>query len=175
MEHPSAVAYCLPGRVATIVLTSGALAALNDDEIRAVLAHEKAHLRGRHHLVLAAADAVATTLPFVPSLRRAREEQARLLEMLADDAAAQSSGRLAVARALVSLAEVSVPVATLGASNVTSFARAQRLLHPSVPISFVLRASVAVTLVLLTSVPVLLLFAPLFAASRLGVCSLASA
>ena len=88
MEHPAAVAYCLPGRVGTIVLTTAALAALDDAELAAVLAHERAHLRGRHHLVLAAASALAQTLPFLPGLCTAQTELARLLEMIADDKAA---------------------------------------------------------------------------------------
>ena len=40
-------AYCVPGRPATIVLTSGALAVLDPAQLTAVLAHERAHLAGR--------------------------------------------------------------------------------------------------------------------------------
>ncbi len=169
-DHPSAAAYCLPGRCATVVLTSGAVVALNEKELQAVIAHERAHLRGRHHLVLAAADALARTLLFLPNLSRARAEQARLLEMMADDAAARSSGRLTVARALVRLAEVSIPAAALGASNVASFARMQRLLEPSQPVCFARRTVIALALILTACVPLLIALVPVFADARLGLC-----
>ncbi len=55
VQHATLAAYCLPGRGGRIVLTSAALAALSPDELAAVLAHERAHLSGRHHLALAAA------------------------------------------------------------------------------------------------------------------------
>jgi Zn-dependent protease with chaperone function len=38
--------YCLPGR-RRIMLTTGALTRLDDGELDAVLAHERAHLSGR--------------------------------------------------------------------------------------------------------------------------------
>ena len=50
--------YCLPGR-RRIVVTTGALARLDIGELDAVLAHERAHLSGRHHIVLALAVATA--------------------------------------------------------------------------------------------------------------------
>lgn len=46
VDHDIAAAYCLPGRRSQVVLTSGAMEALDEDELRAVLAHERAHLRG---------------------------------------------------------------------------------------------------------------------------------
>jgi Zn-dependent protease with chaperone function len=42
-----------PGR---IVVTTGMLGALDPDEREALFAHERARLRGRHHLVLGAAE-----------------------------------------------------------------------------------------------------------------------
>lgn len=66
VEHDAAVAYCLPGRPRQIVLTSSALAALDQDRVTAVLAHERAHLRGRHHLVLAGARGLRRAFPFLP-------------------------------------------------------------------------------------------------------------
>jgi Zn-dependent protease with chaperone function len=169
-DHPSAAAYCLPGRCEVIILTSGAVVALDEKELQAVIAHERAHLRGRHHLVLAAADALARTLLFLPNLSRARAEQARLLEMMADDAAARRSSRLTVARALVRLAEVPVPVTALGASNVASFARMQRLLEPSQPVCLARRTFIALALMVTASVPLLIAFVPVFADARLGLC-----
>lgn len=53
----------------------------------AVLAQERAHLTGRHHLVLAGAEALASASPWVPLLAGARREVTGLVEMLANDRA----------------------------------------------------------------------------------------
>lgn len=65
-------AYALPGRPGTpgrIVVTTGMLRALDPAERDALLAHERAHLKGRHHLFIAAAEAAALCHPALRSLR----------------------------------------------------------------------------------------------------------
>ncbi|MGI8720906.1 MAG: M56 family metallopeptidase, partial [Geodermatophilaceae bacterium] len=127
VDHDSAAAYCLPGRDRQIVLTSAALAALDADQLQAVLAHERAHLRGRHHLVLAGAQGIHRAFPFAPCFRHARGNVGRLVEMLADDQAGRRHPRLTIAAALVALAAGSVPPAALSAGGDTALARVQRL------------------------------------------------
>src|ERR1035438_7024517 len=61
VDYPTAAAYCLPGLRSRIVVSAGTLELLGRGELAAVLAHERAHLRERHDLVL---------LPFT-ALRRA--------------------------------------------------------------------------------------------------------
>ena len=61
VDYPAAAAYCLPGIRSQIVVSVGTLDLLAPAELTAVLAHERAHLRARHDLVL---------IPFT-SLRRA--------------------------------------------------------------------------------------------------------
>lgn len=80
--------YCLPGRGGIIVCTSRALVALASAQLQAVLAHERAHVRGRHDQVLVAAGGLRAAFPFVPALRVAGEQLVTLVEMRADDAAA---------------------------------------------------------------------------------------
>ena len=46
-ERPAA--YCVAGRPHAIVVTIAALQSLDRSELAAVLAHEKAHIKGRHH------------------------------------------------------------------------------------------------------------------------------
>ncbi|WP_017600072.1 M48 family metalloprotease, partial [Nocardiopsis lucentensis] len=107
VDHDACAAYCLPGRTGRgghVVLTSAALAALDDAGLAAVLAHEREHLRGRHHLLVALARGVRRAFPFVPAFAHARAEVARLTELAADDAAASATDRLTVAEALLSLA-----------------------------------------------------------------------
>lgn len=160
VEHEAAAAYCLPGRGATVVLTSAAVQALDDGELAAVLAHERAHLRGRHHLVAAGAQALAGAVPFLPVFGWAREEQARLLEMIADDAAVDGGSRLLVARALLHLAEGSVPAAALGAADLAAVARIQRLLDPIPRLGGGRRLVVSVAIVATALAPLLIAALP---------------
>lgn len=135
VEHQAAAAYCLPGRGGRIVLTSAALAALDRGQLDAVMAHERAHLRGRHHLILAAADALLHAFPGVAAFREARSALGRLVEMLADDDAARCADRLTVATALVRMAEHGVtPAAALGAGDESALSRVRRLVAPAPPL-----------------------------------------
>lgn len=77
IDSATLVAYCVPGRRSEIVLTTGVLRGLPRDQICAVVAHEQAHLRGRHHLYVTWGSILATAFPFVPLLRRAPHELAR--------------------------------------------------------------------------------------------------
>ncbi|MEE1772581.1 M48 family metalloprotease [Streptomyces sp. JV185] len=94
-------AYALPGRPGTpgrIVVTTGMLRALDPVERDALLAHERAHLKGRHHLFIAAAEAAALCHP---ALRSLRAPLGYALERCADEAAASAVGdRRIAARAI---------------------------------------------------------------------------
>lgn len=115
VDYDERLAYCLPGRKGHAVITTGALASLAPEQVAAVLAHEQAHLRGRHHLVLAAAEALALAFPRLPLFEQARIEVARLVELLADDVAARRHPRIHIAAALIRLATGRVPAFALGA------------------------------------------------------------
>lgn len=82
-------AYALPGRPERIVVTTGMLRALPPDEQRVMLAHERAHLRHRHHLYAALADATAALNPL---LRRMRDHTSFHIERWADEDAAHATG-----------------------------------------------------------------------------------
>jgi hypothetical protein len=170
VDHDTAAAYCLPGRTRRVVLTSAAVAVLDDDQLAAVLAHERAHLRGRHHLVLTMTAALAAAFPFVPGLRQANTEVARLVEMLADDAAARRCDRLTVATALVALAEGSAPVAALAAGGQAALARLHRLVGPARPLGVAGTITAVAALAVALAFPVLVAAAPALAATQLGYC-----
>lgn len=104
IEAEQCSVYCLAGRPGTIVITRSALAALTTAQMAAVLAHERAHLTGRHHNVLAIAGALARILAPLPLFSLAYAEIARLTEMRADDVAARQHGRSTVVDALLALA-----------------------------------------------------------------------
>ncbi|WP_322759129.1 M56 family metallopeptidase [Frankia sp. Cr2] len=111
LDHPVAVAYCLPGvRHTRVVVSKGLLAALAPDELEAVLAHEEAHARGRHDLVIQPFLAWQETFPFLPPARDATAAVSLLVEMLADDAAARCTSGQTLARALARLGVARSPV-----------------------------------------------------------------
>ncbi len=121
----------MPGRPATIVLTSGALAVLDSAQLDAVLAHERAHLAGRHHLLITLTKALSVILPAVPLFAAGSAEVARLAEMCADDSAARDSGRHIVLAALLTMGTGrAVPAAALAATAGAITTRVQRLLDP---------------------------------------------
>jgi Zn-dependent protease with chaperone function len=131
LDAAQRVAYCVPGRRATIVVTSAALAVLDPAQLTAVLAHERAHLAGRHHLLIALTRALAASFPAVPLFTRGPAEVARLAELCADDAAARRSGRPALITALLAMGTgAAVPAAALAATACAVTARVQRLLEP---------------------------------------------
>ncbi|TFD33153.1 M56 family metallopeptidase [Cryobacterium cryoconiti] len=115
IEHDAPVAYCLPGatRSAT-VLSRGLLQLLDAEQLRAVIAHEHAHLIQKHHLVLLAFKSWHSALPWFPIANRAENAVALLVEMLADDQARRvvDDRTLATAIALVGSAHQVDPLGT---------------------------------------------------------------
>jgi len=131
LEAEQPVAYCVPGRPGAIVLSSGALAVLDPAQLTAVLAHEQAHLAGRHHLLTGLTRALSACFPGVPLFARGAGEVARLAEMRADDAAVRRSGRPTLIAALLTMGTgTAVPVTALGAAACAVASRVQRLLDP---------------------------------------------
>jgi Zn-dependent protease with chaperone function len=133
LDTPQPAVYCVPGRPATIVLTTGALAVLDESQLLAVLAHERAHLAGRHHLLVTLGKAARAGFPGVPLFTRGADEVARLAEMRADDVAARRSGRETLLQALVAMGTgrpLAAPSASLAGTGGAVTARVGRLLDP---------------------------------------------
>ncbi|MFE3456679.1 M56 family metallopeptidase [Nocardiopsis aegyptia] len=134
LDHGATAAYCLPGKGGHVVLTSAALAALDEAGLQAVLSHERAHLRGRHHLLVALTRGIERAFPFVGAFASARSQTAALVELAADDAAASATDRLTVAGALLALARGGSPVrspaptAVLAAAGSADGRRVRRLI-----------------------------------------------
>jgi Zn-dependent protease with chaperone function len=168
LEHSEPIAYCVAGRRPTVILSTGALQALAPAELSAVLAHERAHLTGRHHRLLALARIGWMVLPFLPLMREADAQVARLVEMLADDAAARTSDPRSLATALVVLATGDSPAPALAASATDSVQRIRRLLRPAEPLGPARRQVLRATAASLALTPVLLALAPALLALALG-------
>ncbi|WP_046470302.1 M56 family metallopeptidase [Allosalinactinospora lopnorensis] len=128
LEHSVPAAYCVPGVRRRIVLTSGALETLNAEQLQAVLAHERAHLRARHDLVAAVASGLAAAFPRLPLFQVIRDETARLMELAADDSAARVTHRLLAAEALLNVAGQRGPAGALAAGGTGAADRVRRLI-----------------------------------------------
>ncbi|WP_454231399.1 M56 family metallopeptidase [Mycolicibacterium fortuitum] len=129
VDATARAAYCVSGRPSAIVVTSSAIAALDRHELGAVIAHERAHLRGHHPAVMTVLRGLALVFPRLGLMTQAAREVSRLLEMCADDAAARRHGRDPLINGLMALVGVA-PAAALGAADVAVLSRAERLLSP---------------------------------------------
>jgi Zn-dependent protease with chaperone function len=104
IEASAPVAYSLPGRTSHVVVSSAARANLGNEQLHAVLAHECAHLRQRHSVLVQPFIAWERSLPFLASPALARRRVEQLVEMVCDDAACREAEPTALATALAVLA-----------------------------------------------------------------------
>ncbi|MFB1298338.1 M56 family metallopeptidase [Mycobacterium sp. pW049] len=121
------LAYCLPGVRSRVVVSEGALKTLSDNEVGAILEHERAHLRARHDLVLEMFTAVHAAFPRLVRSAHALNAVRLLIELLADDAAVRAEGPTPLARALVACASARAPRGALAAGGPTTVVRVRRL------------------------------------------------
>ncbi len=75
-----------------VVVSEGTLTTLADNEMAAILTHERAHLRARHDLVLEMFTAVHAAFPRFVRSANALDAVRLLIELLADDAAVRAAG-----------------------------------------------------------------------------------
>jgi Zn-dependent protease with chaperone function len=171
IEHRDPAAWCLPGTRRPVVITTGAISALSREQLAAVLAHERAHQRGRHHLLVALAASLAAAFPYVPAFRQGREQVARLVELLADDAATTAIPRLTVAEALLALAApVPAPALALAAGGSATGARIRRLAAAPAPLSRPAAMAGRLAISALIAIPLLVLAGPAIAAIAANCC-----
>lgn len=132
IEADKAAVYCVSGGgTRAIVTTTAALRLLDHDGLNAVLAHERAHLRGRHHLIVGTLSALAAALPRFPLMRTAAQSVPPLLEMCADDAAIREHGRTPLVTSLVLLSTGHrLPQGSLSAAGSAVVERVLRLTQP---------------------------------------------
>ncbi|WP_253805108.1 MULTISPECIES: M56 family metallopeptidase [Nocardia] len=126
LDHPEPAAYSVAGNPHAIVLTQGIVTVLDDVQLAAVMAHERAHLSGHHHFLLAVTRALARVFPRLDLFVTGAAQVARLVEMVADDAAARVHGPLVVREALLTLAD-SQGAGHLGSIEVGLVDRVRRL------------------------------------------------
>ena len=164
--------YCLPGRrlfgshPPLIIASEDAWTRLTDEERRAAVAHELAHLRRRHHRSVAMAETFAATAGRLGALPHYATEMRRLVELEADDDAGRAHGRHAVASALLRLSTgpggpSRSPEAALSLGGRDVGRRVRRLLDPAAPAGLSLRATARAAATCLVAAPPALLASPL--------------
>jgi Zn-dependent protease with chaperone function len=152
LDHPVPVAYCLPGRRSRVVLSAGALDALDPVQVDAVLAHERAHLRERHDLVVLPFVAWGATAPFVRGMVCAQVAVAALIEMRADDVAAARVAPAELAGALRAVGGA-VPAAALSSFSAALDRRLGRIVAHPAPLPMSAKVLVRATAAALVVVP----------------------
>jgi Zn-dependent protease with chaperone function len=161
VDYPTAAAYCLPGlRSRIVVLSMGTLELLGQAELAAVLAHERAHLRERHDLVLLPFTALRRAFPHSAMCAEAHRAVALLVEMLADDRALRGRPARELVSALVRFGTAGTcpaPAGALAAGEGDMAARVARLLQPVRPLPAAASAAVCLTAGLLVAATVTLL------------------
>ncbi|WP_222195286.1 M56 family metallopeptidase [Modestobacter italicus] len=167
LDHPAPVAFCIPGARPLLVLSSGMVAELDEAQLDAVVAHERAHLREHHHLLLLPFVAWRAALPVLPAADRAHDAVRDLVEMRADDVALTSLAgpdpRRTLAAAIVAAAGGSggqVPEGALAVSGGPVAVRVRRLLAPADPLPARARWTALACAVALLLVPTVLLLLP---------------
>jgi Zn-dependent protease with chaperone function len=173
LDSAAPVAYCLPGAPRSMtVLSAGLLELLDDDQLRAVVAHERAHLNQRHHLVLLAFRAWRSALPWFPIASRAQDAVGVLVEMLADDQARREVDDDVLARAVALVASaddgadgtatISRRDGIAAASEASVGRRVARLIERLEPLALPARIAVGAVAVALVAGPTVLLILPTF-------------
>ncbi|WP_089211719.1 M56 family metallopeptidase [Streptosporangium subroseum] len=164
LDHPGAAAYCVPGLRSQVVVSEGTLKLLSSAELTAVLAHEAAHVRERHDLVLLPFAALRRALPWSRVVRDAQSEVSLLVEMAADDVARRYCSPRRLATALLrfgTAGSVPAPHGALGATGSSAvMARVERLITPGPALPVGVRYSIVVFSITLTSSAPLLWLIP---------------
>jgi Zn-dependent protease with chaperone function len=165
IDYPAAAAYCLPGIRSQIVVSAGTLDLLGPAELTAVLAHERAHLRARHDLVLIPFASLLRAFPRSQVMVQACGTVALLVEMMADDRALRVRGLAPreLATALLRFGTAGghgAPAGTLAAAEGELTARVSRLLSPPPPLPRVAQATVVLSAALLVALPLILIVTP---------------
>jgi hypothetical protein len=157
IADPVPCAYAVPGRPGRIVASVGLLRGLDAGQRRAVLAHERSHLRHHHHAhhttvrLAAAANPLLRALPAAVTLAT---------ERWADEDAARIARRETVAQALITAATTarrgaSIPAVVLAVAAEQITARVQAMRAPA-PRPAAWRIAALLAVLLLTAATTLL-------------------
>ncbi|MEP9395018.1 M56 family metallopeptidase [Gordonia sp. VNK1] len=127
LDRTEATVFALAHRDGGIFISDAALGLLDRDELHAVLAHERAHLRQRHHGIMAVATALSAPVRWVPLVDAALSAIPHYLEIAADNAARRAVSTPALASALLKLDDQQRGQELIGALHVAGPNRVEQL------------------------------------------------
>lgn len=166
VDHPAAAAYCVPGMRSQVVVSAGTLELLGRYELAAVLAHERAHARERHDLVLLPFSSLRRIFPQSRVISRTLDSVGLLIEMAADDRARRHRPAKELATALLRFASAGAaptPAGTLGVISPDEtnpiLVRVRRLLSPE-PLPRPMRGAMLAGATLVAVLPLILYAVP---------------
>jgi Zn-dependent protease with chaperone function len=144
---------------------------LEPDQLRAVLAHERAHLAGHHSFCVGLATVLDNAFGWLaPVFSRAERETKSLIEMAADDAAVRMCPPERLVEALLRLADGGSPATTFAATGSNLMERIERLYSHPRPLSPLHRLAGFVSLAVVLMVPIVTVFAAVAAAVLAASC-----
>jgi Zn-dependent protease with chaperone function len=137
------LAYSVDGPDPQIVLSTGLVASLADDQLAAVVAHERAHLRHEHGRWLRAAAVAASTLQWWPPAHRSHRILRAAIERWADETASRgdANARHALRSALIEVIMADPPIAVPALSLASTTVERVNALDGVAPLPRVTRIS----------------------------------
>jgi beta-lactamase regulating signal transducer with metallopeptidase domain len=129
LPHSKPLAYSVAGTPPFVVATNGVRDELCARGTAAVIEHERAHLQGRHHMLVGLAEALASSAPWLPLLRHSPALVRTAVELAADRSAALLHGADSVRSALLVMSDAHDGPAPSYALGMADNAVALRLHH----------------------------------------------
>ena len=137
IDTEAPLAFAVPGRLGSpgrVVVSTGMLRSLDEDERAVLFAHERAHLHHHHHRFLRIAETASAAVPFLrPISRQVRFATERWAD---EEAAAELGDRKVVARTIARAALASSAPAASAQMTFTgtgALARVDAMLRPPAP------------------------------------------
>ncbi|WP_179470168.1 M56 family metallopeptidase [Mycolicibacterium vinylchloridicum] len=127
LPTPEPHAYSLAGNPPLVVMSEGVRRCLGQAAVSAVDTHERAHIRRRHHLFMAVAQALSAGLGWLPLTRQSPSLVRTLIELDADAQAARVHGTWPVRQAIQALQHTAAPAVALGIAGERAQLRLARL------------------------------------------------
>lgn len=141
LDERTPFAFSLPQKYGGVIVSEALCASLENNELIAVLEHEKAHVEGGHHRIMAIVDTFVRPLSFIPLFAEVAASIPLYLEIAADDRARQVAGTPALASALLKIGQptsLSDHLGGLHALNIAGPDRIRQLVSPAAMTSGVL-------------------------------------
>lgn len=137
LPHAGLLAYSVAGRRGFVVVSEDLREQLGDTGCAAVIEHERAHLRGRHHLLVGLAEALAASTPWLPLTGHSPALVRTAVELAADHAAARTHGVITVRSALLAMSRTprTAPPPALGMAQQCVALRLHHLRGPKATVT----------------------------------------